>query len=82
MQYPKHIALIPDGNRTWAKEKGKERVFGHIEGVKSVRVCVETAARKGIKYLSLFAFSEENWARPESEVSTLMNLMAKSIRDE
>ena len=79
---PKHVSIIMDGNGRWAKEKGKERVFGHIEGVKSVRVCVETAARKGIKYLSLFAFSEENWARPESEVSTLMNLMAKSIRDE
>lgn len=79
---PVHVSIIMDGNGRWARLKGQERVAGHFEGVESVRVCVEAAAEAGVKYLSLFAFSEENWGRPESEVSTLMGLMMKAIADE
>lgn len=79
---PVHVSIIMDGNGRWARLKGQERVAGHFEGVESVRACVEAAAEAGVKYLSLFAFSEENWGRPESEVSTLMGLMMKAIADE
>ena len=79
---PVHVSIIMDGNGRWAKERGKERVYGHFEGVGSVRACTEAAAEAGVKYLSLFAFSEENWGRPEEEVSTLMGLMVKSMREE
>lgn len=79
---PVHVSIIMDGNGRWAQLRGKERVFGHAEGVGSVRACVEAAVEAGVKYLSLFAFSEENWGRPESEVSTLMGMMMKAIRDE
>lgn len=71
-----------DGNGRWARQRGEERVFGHSHGVESVRACVEAAAENGVRYLSLFAFSEENWGRPESEVNTLMGLMLKAIADE
>lgn len=71
-----------DGNGRWAKERGRERLYGHIEGTESVRACSELAAELGLKYLSLFAFSEENWNRPEDEVMGLMSLMAKSILNE
>ena len=71
-----------DGNGRWAEERGKERVFGHAAGVESVRAVTEGCAELGVKYLSLFAFSEENWGRPEQEVSTLMKLMFKSLQDE
>jgi undecaprenyl diphosphate synthase len=71
-----------DGNGRWAKERGKERVYGHFEGVESVRACTEAAVETGVKYLSLFAFSEENWGRPDQEVNTLMELMFKSMQDE
>ena len=79
---PAHVSIIMDGNGRWAKQRGKERVYGHAEGVESVRACVEAAAEAGVKYLSLFAFSEENWGRPESEVNTLMELMMKAIAEE
>lgn len=79
---PTHVSIIMDGNGRWARQRGKERVAGHFEGVESVRVCVEAAAEAGVKYLSIFAFSEENWGRPEGEVSSLMGLMMKSIADE
>ena len=79
---PVHVSIIMDGNGRWAKSRGLDRGAGHIEGVESVRVCVEAAARAGVKYLSLFAFSEENWGRPESEVSSLMTLMMKSMAAE
>ncbi len=79
---PVHVSIIMDGNGRWAKSRGLDRGAGHIEGVESVRVCVEAAARAGVKYLSLFAFSEENWGRPESEVSSLMALMMKSMASE
>ena len=79
---PKHVAIIMDGNGRWAKMRGKERVYGHYEGTESVRACAEFAVEAGIDYLSLFAFSEENWARPEAEVTELMHLMARSILNE
>lgn len=79
---PLHVSLIMDGNGRWAKERGKERVYGHFEGVSSVRACVEAAVENGVRYLSLFAFSEENWNRPDDEVTTLMSLMVKAMADE
>lgn len=79
---PLHVSIIMDGNGRWAKERGKERCFGHAEGVESVRSCTEKAIRKGVKYLSLFAFSEENWNRPEAEVNALMELMVKAMVNE
>ena len=79
---PLHVSLIMDGNGRWAKERGKERVYGHFEGVSSVRACVEAAVENGVRYLSLFAFSEENWNRPDDEVTTLMGLMVQAMADE
>ena len=79
---PLHVSIIMDGNGRWAKERGKERVHGHFEGVSSVRACVEASVETGVKYLSLFAFSEENWNRPDDEVTTLMGLMVKAMADE
>lgn len=79
---PTHVSIIMDGNGRWAKQRGEERVFGHSAGVESVRACTEAAVETGVKYLSLFAFSEENWGRPESEVNTLMKLMFKSMAEE
>lgn len=79
---PVHVSLIMDGNGRWAKERGKERVYGHFEGVESVRACVEAAVETGVKYLSLYAFSEENWNRPQEEVDTLMGLMVKAMASE
>ena len=76
---PVHVSLIMDGNGRWAKERGKERVHGHFEGVESVNACVQAAAKAGVKYLSIFAFSEENWNRPEAEVVSLMGLMVKAM---
>ena len=71
-----------DGNGRWARRQGKPRLFGHKEGVESVRACMEVAVDTGIPYLSIFAFSEENWKRPEEEVSGLMALMFKSLLNE
>ena len=79
---PVHISMIMDGNGRWARERGKERVYGHFEGVESVRACVEAALEHGVKYLSVFAFSEENWNRPEEEVLALMGLMVKAMAAE
>lgn len=79
---PRHVTIIMDGNGRWAKQRGKERLYGHIEGAESVRACCELAVEMGIEYLSLFAFSSENWDRPKDEVSGLMSLMAKSILEE
>jgi len=79
---PVHVSMIMDGNGRWAKERGKERVYGHFEGVESVRACVEAALESGVKYLSVFAFSEENWNRPEEEVMALMGLMIKAMAAE
>ena len=79
---PVHVSIIMDGNGRWARERGLERFKGHVEGVASVRVCAQEAVRQGVKYLSLFAFSEENWGRPQEEVDALMTLMMSSIRNE
>lgn len=79
---PTHISIIMDGNGRWAKERGKERAFGHAEGIESVRVITEACAEWGIPYLSLFAFSEENWGRPQDEVDALMKLMFKAVAAE
>ena len=79
---PVHVSMIMDGNGRWAKERGKERVYGHFEGVESVRACVEAAAESGVKYLSIYAFSEENWNRPQEEVDALMGLMVKAMAAE
>lgn len=82
LNIPVHVSLIMDGNGRWAKERGKERVYGHFEGVESVRACVEAAVETGVKYLSIYAFSEENWNRPQEEVDSLMTLMVKAMAAE
>ena len=79
---PRHIAIIMDGNGRWAKEQGKDRLFGHYHGVESVRNIVEGCAELGIGYLTLYAFSTENWDRPQYEVVGLMELLVKTIRNE
>lgn len=79
---PLHVSMIMDGNGRWATEKGKNRLFGHAEGIESVRACTEYAVEVGIKYLSLFAFSTENWGRPQDEVEGLMSMMIKAIAKE
>jgi undecaprenyl diphosphate synthase len=79
---PRHVAIIMDGNGRWAKEKGKDRLFGHYNGVESVRNIVEGCAELQIGYLTLYAFSTENWDRPKDEVTGLMELLVKTIRSE
>jgi undecaprenyl diphosphate synthase len=79
---PRHIAIIMDGNGRWAEEKGQDRLFGHFHGVESVRNIVEGCAELGIEYLTLYAFSTENWDRPEYEVNGLMELLVNTIRKE
>lgn len=79
---PQHIAIIMDGNGRWAKAKGMPRVFGHREGVRSVREIVEICGEIGVRYLTLYAFSTENWKRPKDEVSTLMSILVTSLRQE
>lgn len=79
---PLHIAIIMDGNGRWAKQRGKMRIFGHENGVKSVRETVEAAAEIGIKYLTLYAFSTENWNRPYVEIKALMRLLVGALNDE
>ncbi len=79
---PSHIAIIMDGNGRWAKEKGEDRLFGHFSGVESVRNIVEGCAELGVKYLTLYAFSTENWDRPKDEVTGLMELLVQTIKKE
>ncbi len=79
---PRHIAIIMDGNGRWAKEQGKDRLFGHYHGVESVRNIVEGCAELGIGYLTLYAFSTENWDRPKEEVTGLMELLVQTIKQE
>lgn len=79
---PKHIAVIMDGNGRWAKQQDKERIFGHQNAITAVRETVEGAAELGIGYLTLYAFSTENWNRPQAEVQGLMQLLVKCIREE
>jgi len=82
MNIPRHVAVIMDGNGRWASARGKPRHTGHRAGVKSVRATVEIAAERGVEYLTLFAFSSENWSRPQEEVSNLMNLFLEALRRE
>ncbi len=79
---PKHIAITMDGNGRWAKEKGQNRIFGHNQGIKAVRDTVEGAVEYGVEFLTLFAFSTENWKRPKHEVNALMKLLVSSIHNE
>ncbi len=79
---PRHLAIIMDGNGRWAKQRGKLRIFGHENGVKAVRETVENSAKLGIEFLTLYAFSTENWKRPKLEVDTLMNLLVSSLKKE
>jgi undecaprenyl diphosphate synthase len=79
---PKHIAIIMDGNGRWAKKHGQPRVFGHRSGVKAVRESTEAAAELGVKYVTLYAFSTENWGRPKAEINALMTLLVQTIRKE
>ena len=81
-EIPEHIAIIMDGNGRWAKRRGLPRIAGHREGVNSVRDIVEACGQLGVKYLTLYAFSTENWKRPKDEVSMLMRLLLKALRDE
>jgi len=80
-EIPKHIAIIMDGNGRWAKKRGLPRVAGHKRGVDTVKEIVETCAEIGVKFLTLYTFSTENWKRPKDEVSTLMRLLLNSLRD-
>jgi undecaprenyl diphosphate synthase len=79
---PKHVAIIMDGNGRWAMKQGEDRVFGHHKGVDAVREIAETAAELGIKYLTLYTFSTENWNRPQDEVDALMSLFVETIEKE
>ena len=81
-ELPQHIAVIMDGNGRWAQQQGKNRLRGHEAGAKAVRKTVEAAAKLGIKHLTLYAFSTENWNRPKTEVSTLMSLLVRNLRRE
>ena len=81
-EIPGHIAIIMDGNGRWAKKRGMPRIAGHREGVESVRDIVEASGQLGVQYLTLYAFSTENWKRPQEEVSLLMRLLLKALRDE
>ncbi|HNW57318.1 MAG TPA: isoprenyl transferase [Bacteroidales bacterium] len=79
---PSHVAIIMDGNGRWARQRGLDRIFGHKQGVNAVRDAIEAAAELGIKYLTIYAFSTENWQRPDDEVSALMGIMVQSLNDE
>jgi undecaprenyl diphosphate synthase len=79
---PEHVAIIMDGNGRWAKKKGKIRIFGHQNAIKAVRETVEAAAEIGVKYLTLYAFSTENWNRPQNEVNALMDIVVQAINNE
>lgn len=79
---PQHISIIMDGNGRWAQSRGLGRSAGHVEGVERVRDITEECVRLGVRYLSLYTFSEENWTRPESEISSLMSLLGKAIKNE
>ncbi|MBQ7623367.1 MAG: di-trans,poly-cis-decaprenylcistransferase [Bacteroidales bacterium] len=82
MKAPRHVTIIMDGNGRWARQKGKDRLFGHAEGVESIRSVLRAAHDAGVEYLSFYAFSEENWGRPEGEVAGLMELMLRSLKSE
>ena len=79
---PSHVAIIMDGNGRWARQRGLDRIFGHQQGVNAVRVVIETAAELEISFLTLYAFSNENWGRPDEEVAALMGIMIQSLSNE
>lgn len=79
---PSHVAIIMDGNGRWAKNQGRERIFGHFNGVEAVRASLKAATKSGVKHLTLYAFSTENWNRPKEEVEALMNLLVHTIMSE
>ncbi len=79
---PRHVAVIMDGNGRWAQERGEDRVYGHINGVESMRKVIRAAVDCGVEYLTVYAFSTENWGRPEQEVTALMELLCKTIANE
>lgn len=79
---PRHVAVIMDGNGRWAQKRGEDRVFGHISGVESMRKVIRAAVECGVEYLTVYAFSTENWGRPEQEVTALMELLCKTIANE
>jgi len=79
---PQHVAIIMDGNGRWAAKHSLDRTIGHLEGVKSVRTIIETSTRLGIRFVTLYAFSTENWGRPENEISSLMTLMVDTLNKE
>ena len=79
---PKHVAIIMDGNGRWAKQRGKERTEGHIAGVETIRTTLRAAMKEGVRYLTFYAFSTENWGRPAAEVNALMELLCKSVISE
>ena len=81
-EIPRHLAIIMDGNGRWAKKRGMPRIAGHKEGVESVRDIVEASGQLGVRYLTLYAFSTENWKRPQEEVSLLMRLLLRALHDE
>ena len=79
---PRHVAIIMDGNGRWAEERGQGRVYGHINGVESMRKAIRAAVRRGVKFLTVYAFSTDNWGRPKEEVQALMELLCKSLSNE
>lgn len=79
---PQHVAIIMDGNGRWAKQQGKERTEGHIAGVETIRTTLRAAIKEGVRYLTFYAFSTENWGRPKAEVDALMELLCKSVISE
>ena len=79
---PRHVAIIMDGNGRWAEERGQGRVYGHINGVESMRKVIRAAVRRGVKFLTVYAFSTENWGRPKEEVQALMELLCTSLSNE
>ncbi|MFI3330590.1 MAG: polyprenyl diphosphate synthase [Rikenellaceae bacterium] len=79
---PQHVAIIMDGNGRWAEQRGESRSYGHMNGVQSVREAVKSAVKSGVRYLTLYAFSTENWGRPQEEIDALMELLCKSIIQE
>ena len=79
---PRHVAIIMDGNGRWAEERGQGRAYGHINGVERMRKAIRAAVRRGVKFLTVYAFSTENWGRPKEEVQALMELLCKSLSNE
>jgi len=82
LKIPKHVAIIMDGNGRWAKQQGENRIYGHQEGVNSVREVVEACGELGVAYLTLYTFSTENWNRPKDEVDALMRILVSSVSSE